>query len=241
MQLFITDFYIEKNLLYINEERVVNQIRKVLRWKEWYVFQVQKTNWEFVSRIKVSIVEFQKNMIICNVLETIKEKFNFSETWIIVSILNKYDKMNLLVQKLSEIWIPNIYFWKSDRSVINKINDNKYERFWKISLEAVEQSKWWVVPNIKVVANLEDVLSKNSLILLDMDWIDFGKISWSDLNNKKLLIWPEWWFSNKDIEYLHQFLYKKINIWKNIYRAETAWIIWWWLLKNMCWSNVKTS
>jgi RsmE family RNA methyltransferase len=233
MQLFITDFSIKNNLLYIEEERISNQIRKVLRWKNWYVFEVQKNNWEFVIRIEVSIINFQKDVIICDILKTTKKKNKFSELWIIISILNKYDKMNLLVQKLSELWISNIYFWKSDRSVITKINDNKYERFWKISLEAVEQSKWWIVPNIKIVDNLESILWNNSLILLDMDWVDFHQIDWSELNNKKLLIWPEWWFSDKDFEYLKQFFYKKINIWENIYRAETAWIIWWWLLKNM--------
>jgi RsmE family RNA methyltransferase len=237
MQLFITSFHIENNLLYIKEERVLNQIRKVLRWKAWYVFQVQNFDWKIIDRITVSLVEYQKNLIVCNVLEKISKEISASSTWIIISILNKYDKMNLIVQKLSEIWLPNIYFWNADRSVINTINDKKFERFSKISLEAVEQSKWWILPNIKIIPKLENIVWEKELLVLDIDWIPLSEINLNKIDNKKLLIWPEWWFSEKDYTYLQKFLYEKINIWQNVYRAETAWIIWWWLLK--IWLNNK--
>lgn len=233
MQLFITNFDIENNLVYIREERVFNQIRKILRWKPWYIFEVQNNIWKTTIRIKVKINEFQKNTIVCDVLSKTEKKNNHNNNGIIISLLNKYDKMNLLVQKLSEIWISNIYFWKSDRSIISNINENKYERFLKISLEAVEQSKWWYLPNIKFISKLEEILTEEELIILDMNWISFNRVDKSEIYNKKLLIWPEWWFSEKDFEYFDRFLFKKVNIWDNVYRAETAWIIWWWMMKNI--------
>ncbi|MBO4516461.1 RNA methyltransferase [bacterium] len=54
---------------------------------------------------------------------------------------NKRDKIELIVQKLSEIGIKHIYFWPSERSVIKEWNEKKAERLNKIAKEAIEQSR----------------------------------------------------------------------------------------------------
>jgi 16S rRNA (uracil1498-N3)-methyltransferase len=54
---------------------------------------------------------------------------------------NKWDKAEIIVQKLTEIGINHIVFWPSERSVIKETNKNKIERLEKISKEALEQSR----------------------------------------------------------------------------------------------------
>ena len=59
----------------------------------------------------------------------------------LIAMPNKREKSELIVQKLTEIGIQNIYFWPSERSVIRQWNEKKAERLDKISHEALEQSR----------------------------------------------------------------------------------------------------
>jgi RsmE family RNA methyltransferase len=54
---------------------------------------------------------------------------------------NKREKAELIVQKLTEIGVKNIYFRVSEHSIIRQRNEKKAERLDKISHEAVEQSR----------------------------------------------------------------------------------------------------
>jgi RsmE family RNA methyltransferase len=63
--------------------------------------------------------------------------------------------MELIVQKLTEIGLKKIYFIATERSQFKSIKDNKLERFYKIALEAAEQSWSWYMPEIKVLNNFE--------------------------------------------------------------------------------------
>ena len=59
----------------------------------------------------------------------------------LIAMPNKREKAELIVQKLTEIGVQNIYFWSSERSVIRQWNEKKSERLDKISHEALEQSR----------------------------------------------------------------------------------------------------
>ena len=59
----------------------------------------------------------------------------------IISMPNKRDKVELIVQKLTECGLDEILFWPSERSIIREWNPKKEERLYKIIKEAVEQSR----------------------------------------------------------------------------------------------------
>jgi 16S rRNA U1498 N3-methylase RsmE len=59
-----------------------------------------------------------------------------------IAMPNKRSKAELITQKLSELWINNIYFRPAERSIIKQTKDKKIERLIKISQEATEQSRW---------------------------------------------------------------------------------------------------
>ena len=59
----------------------------------------------------------------------------------LIAMPNKREKAELIVQKLTEIGVQNIYFWVSEHSIIRQRNEKKTERLDKISREAVEQSR----------------------------------------------------------------------------------------------------
>ena len=59
----------------------------------------------------------------------------------IIAMPNKWDKIELIVQKLTECGVDQLLFWASERSVIKEWNPKKEERLHKIIKEAVEQSR----------------------------------------------------------------------------------------------------
>ena len=59
------------------------------------------------------------------------EKINYKprNIWIATAILNKLDKMELISPKLTELGIENINSFRSKRSVVKNLNNNK---IWRI-------------------------------------------------------------------------------------------------------------
>jgi RsmE family RNA methyltransferase len=59
----------------------------------------------------------------------------------IIAMPNKRDKIELIIQKLTECGLNQIIFWPSERSILREWNPKKEERLHKIIEEAVEQSR----------------------------------------------------------------------------------------------------
>lgn len=218
MQLFISDEFSKnwKNVK-IQDTRIVNQIRKVLRWKTWYTFYLQNTNWT-IERMQVKILEIWKiiNWEIEKIQQAPEKK---CEKTIVQSILNKASKMELIVQKLAEIGIDKILFIKTSRSKFTELKWNKLERLDKIAIEATEQSFGWKIPKIEFIKSFEQIQWKK--FVLDFDGVHYKQAENSEIDC--LIIWPEWWFDEKDYENIWNF--EKINLWEKVLRAETAAII----------------
>ena len=241
MQLFITDFKLQNNKIIIENENNLHQIKNVLRLKIWDIFFVQNSWWKEIKRYKIEIENFWKTNLTWITLNTEISESSTNRVWMIVAIWNKRDKMELIVQKLSEIWVDQIVLRPSERSVIREVNNKKMERLNLISKEAVEQSRWRKLPEIKFVSDIENIVKNNQIIIFDkeIETLKNGKIEkWWSINFSNTdfplfwVVWPEGWLTEND--------YKKFgwnyivkNLWLTVLRMETACIVWAWLLKNL--------
>jgi len=226
MQLFITDDFkiLKNNSIEVWEKRVVDQLRKVLRAKQGYNFFLQNKTWYKIIRYSVQ-VEKITDKVLWNIVSTEEKNIDIdTQKWVIVGILNKFDKMELLVQKLTEIGIDNIYFVPMERSVFKQIKDNKLERFFKISLEATEQSRSWKMPDIQVLPSISGIEWTKAILNFDGEY--YKNIDLSDIDF--LVIWPEWWITEKDMKQIEA--KKTIKLWEKVLRAETAAIVWGFIL-----------
>jgi 16S rRNA (uracil1498-N3)-methyltransferase len=239
MQLFITDFKQNWNDIIIANPEILEQTRKVLRMKIWDKFFVQKEN----TRHEIQILDRDKTTITSKILTTIDNKSLTvnCELWIVVSMPNKRTKAELIVQKLAEIWINNIYFRPSERSVLKERNDKKLERLEKISQEAVEQSRWREIPKIEFIKDISTIIQNKKVIIFDKVDVNaenssptgklFCKTSWG-LWNFLWIIGPEGWLTPKDYEKFGKNS-EIISLWNTVLRMETASIIAWWIMKNL--------
>ncbi len=247
MQLFITNnFKFESNNIFINERRIYDQLKKVLRAKKWYIFYLQefkhcldKGNKGIkISRYKVEFLSYQDDLIKWHIIEVDEKIYNFQNVGIAIANLNKYDKMEDICQKLTQIGIENIYFFPARRSIIKEISENKLYRMKKIILEAAEQSWSWIVPNIFIIDKFEKLfeLDYNNFLIADFVNSDIVKCNFWQKNSIGI-IWPEWWFTDEE---RNNFIYnlknkdlKFIKLSNNIFRSETAAIVTGWLLKSI--------
>lgn len=257
MQLFITNqFSIENENITIKSERIIHQLSKVLRSKNWDIFYIQSN----YTRYQISIKNIQKNnltgLIIWEESLSIDWEYSKNITSMFVALPNNHKKTELIVQKLSEIWINNIYFRQAERSILKEISQKKIERLNTISLEAVEQSRWNYLPNIKVftrkgvkgfidkelkTSNSDkketEPYEKNFFIFFDKENKEAINIPTKNTeNNIYWIIWPEWWLTKNDYKLFKNIINTKSifskSLWDTILRTETASIIWWWYLKN---------
>lgn len=212
---------LEKNF-FIEEKDFINQILKVLRSKIWdkFIFFDWETQKDFIYEFK----EIWKNKIFFEKLEEMDKnsEINF-ELNLFSALPNKIEKIEFIVQKATEIWVSNFYFWKAKRSQKIFLNENKIERIKKIILEAVEQSWRNKIPSFKILEKVDfekltgkniffHTKNKNSKNLKDLEF--FEKIN--------IFTWPEWGFNEEEIEIFDKNNFERFYLWDRILRTETS-------------------
>ncbi len=220
-------FYFEniKDYFFIEDKNFINQVLKVLRSQLWdnFIFFDGKKHTDFVFEIS----EIQKNKIFFKKLEEIDKNSEIDfEINLFSSIPNKLEKIEFIVQKWTEVWVSNFYFFKSQRSQKIFLNENKVDRIKKIIQEAAEQSNRNKIPNFQIIEKIDfEKLKKEKNIFLhtkDENSIKLSEIkakSWEKIN---IFIGPEWWFSDEEIEIFQKNNFQKIFLWNRILRTETV-------------------
>jgi RsmE family RNA methyltransferase len=222
------------NIELFSVPELLSQLRKVLRIKKWDKICVQYSSKEWTTRYELSIQDWTDKDLSGEIISN--QIFFFSEKNVsmLIAMPNKREKAELIVQKLTELWVDNIYFRVSEHSIIRQRNDKKAERLDKISHEAVEQSRWIQLPKIKFLKSeneLKDFVDWKKVIIANMNWVPYWELAKIKNNDLWGVIWPEWWFSEKDLKLFDNA--KIIDLWDNVLRMETASIVLWWILKNM--------
>ena len=210
------------------------QLRKVLRIKKWDKICVQYSDKKWTTRYELSIQDWTDKDLTGEIISS--QTFSFPEKNIsmLIAMPNKREKAELIVQKLTEIWVKYIYFWVSEHSIIRQRNDKKADRLDKISHEAVEQSRWIQLPEIKFLNSeneLKDFVDWKNIIIANMNWLPYWELAKIKSNDLCGVIWPEGWFSPKDLILFDNA--KIVDLWENVLRMETASIVLWWLLRNI--------
>jgi len=148
--------------------------------------------------------------------------------------LPKSKKMDLIVQKCTELGIDQVIPMETKRSVV-KLKPSKakrrQKRWQKIAEEAAKQSGRAMIPKIgelKDFADLEEVIADYDLVLIpwedeDSDGLK-NKLQNLDLNPEKILlvIGPEGGFASEEVDKAKELGAKSVTLGPRILRTETA-------------------
>lgn len=225
MQLFITNNYsIHNTTLEILDARVFYQCTKVLRYKQGDRVTIQNEH----IRYTCSILWQTKHSIITQIDTTDykPESHHAIHSNLIVAMVNKRDKMELIAQKCAELWVSTLGIWKSKRSVISIISDNKLQRLQLIMLEAAEQSWNRSIPTISLYTTIDE-LDKTSYYAYQYSELSFQQLSsiYTKQEKRSIIIGPEWWFDPSELDYFQHHSFQTFCLGNSILRTETAAIL----------------
>ena len=139
----------------------VNHISNVLRMKKTDKIQIgnKETSENYIAEIK----EMKKNEIIAIKIEEIQENSESNVKIDLYQGLPKADKMELIIQKTTEIGIDKIIPIDMVRCVVkldSKEEKKKIERWQKIAEVAAKQSKRGKIPEIKNKIKIKELADK---------------------------------------------------------------------------------
>ncbi len=211
----------------------VKHITSVLRMKIGENIQVgnKQTGENYITQI----TEISAENVIANIVQKVEDTAESNVQIDLYQGLPKADKMELIIQKTTEIGVCRIIPVEMTRCVVKleeKEAKKKIERWQKIALSAAEQSKRDKIPMIENKINLKQIVNtindydcflvayeeetKNSLkqVLKAMEQKENYQIG--------ILIGPEGGIDSKEIALLKEKGATIVTLGKRILRCETA-------------------
>ena len=143
----------------------VNHIKNVLRCKVNEKLEISVIETE--ERFLAEILELNKENIICKVVEKIDADFESNVNLNIIQALPKADKMELIIQKCTELGVKEITPLELERCIVKisgKDVDKKLERWQTIAETAAKQCRRNIIPkinNLYNLKNIEEIIKKN--------------------------------------------------------------------------------
>ena len=212
----------------------MNHIKNVLRKK--IDDKINICNSDTQKNYECVIKNIEENKIVCKILDEVKSLAESNLNITIFQGLPKSDKMELIIQKATELGVKTIVPVITKRTVIklkDKDKQNKVDRWRKIAEVAAKQSGRDIIPTIENIINIADikfdefdkifVLYENEEKISIKDEIEQLKNDNKEELNIGIVIGPEGGFAESEIEQLR--LNQNVSVvtlGKRILRTETV-------------------
>ena len=228
-------FFVDKKNINIDnntciiEGEDVKHISKVLRCRIGEELEVcDNNNNEYICEI----TNIDKNQVELNILEKVDIQRESDLKIKVYQGLPKGPKMEMILQKLTEVGVDEIILVQTKRTVVkvdDKKEDKKLERWERIIYEAAKQSKRGKIPSLRGVLTFKEALA-------DMKENDFNiapyenektksikqAIKGVNINNIGIFVGPEGGFEETEIEAIEDIGGQSVSLGPRILRTETA-------------------
>jgi 16S rRNA (uracil1498-N3)-methyltransferase len=220
----------------------VNHIINVLRMKK--TDEVQICNQDTGDNYNAEIVNYSKNEVECKIISRINETTESNVHITLFQGIPKFEKMELIIQKNTEVGIKSIVPVIMERTVVKldeKIASKKLERWQKIAEIAAKQSMRDIIPQIGNITKLKDIDTTEFdavLVAYENEEHNMLKTELQKLERKiksnnsseqqyniAIVIGPEGGISEKELVMLAEKNAKFVSLGKRILRTETAGVV----------------
>ena len=235
----MSKFFIKQNQINYNNINIigedVNHIKNVLRMKE--NDNIKICNLDNAQNYLCKIEEINKEYIKTKIIDKIQSN---AEDTVYINIFQgipKSDKMELIIQKSTEIGVKEITPVQLERCVSKidkKSESKKIDRWQKIAEMAAKQSGRDIIPKVNNVIDLKNicnVISNYDIVLLAYENEENNSLK-NEIDNLKkninksikvgIIIGPEGGLEEKEVETLKQYGAKSITLGTRILRTETV-------------------
>ena len=214
----------------------VNHILNVLRMKK--DDEIQVCNQVTGENYKARIVQYSKNEIECKIEEKIGKSTESNVHITLFQGIPKFEKMELIIQKNTEVGVNNIVPVIMERTVVKldeKVASKKLDRWQKIAEIAAKQSMRDIIPNVKSIIKTKKIdVDRYDVVLVAYENEEHNMLKAElkklESQNKQeyniaIVIGPEGGISEKEIELLDEKNVKFVSLGKRILRTETAGLV----------------
>ncbi len=186
--------------------------------------------------VKVRIMKMDKDAVTGEMIEHVPPSTESNVRVWIAQSLPKADKMELIIQKGTELGAMRFTPFVSARTIVHydaKKETIRAERWQKIAKEAAEQAHRYHVPQVDRIHTWVELLELAQTA--DVAWIFFEKeeqmslrsairqaLAIPTLRNIMMIIGPEGGFSEHEIAQAQQAHIASVSLGKRILRTETA-------------------
>ena len=230
---FVKENQINSELITILDEDV-NHIKNVLRLNVGENLQI--CDIDSSKNYICEILELTAKSVTCKILEEIQSIAEGNVELHIFQGLPKADKMELIIQKGTELGVSEFVPVSFKRSIVKispKDEKKKIDRWNKISEVAAKQSKRYIIPKVRNVESIKNVCNeiKNYDIVLlayELEENNYIKNELLKIKNTKenykiaVIIGPEGGIEKEEVEVLENAGAKVISLGKRILRTETV-------------------
>lgn len=199
-----------------------------------------KTVMRMVDGEKIEVV-YNKEAYLCsledvttdikiNIVEKLNDSFNKNPEIVLAIPLVKEQKMDLILQKSTELGVFKIIPFIAERSIIKLKSEkepNKIERWQKICKEASEQSKRVDIPIVTSIKNLKDLVNFEGQKIVCSTKKDVNNIKMflqkqAYCDKLLIVIGPEGGLTNQEEEFLIKNGFSQVTLGQRIMRVETV-------------------
>ncbi|OFI07188.1 ribosomal RNA small subunit methyltransferase E [Clostridium acetireducens DSM 10703] len=233
------------NKFFINKENIienkafiegddVKHAYKVLRLKPGENVSINNCEGsEFLGKIE----EINKKQVVVKILEKLPINNESNIDIYLYQGLPKLNKMDLIVQKSTELGVKKITPIVTKRVVVKneKGEFKKVDRWNKIALESCKQCKRSIIPTINYPMDFQNIIEE----LKEVDIIVvpyenqtgygiknmFNELNKKDINKVAIIIGPEGGFEEEEIQILKNLEAYIVTLGPRIFRTETAGVI----------------
>lgn len=218
-----------ENKTCIIEGEDVKHISKVLRCRIGEELEIcDNDNNEYICEI----TNIDKSQVELNIVEVVDIKRESDLKIKVYQGLPKGPKMEMILQKLTEVGVDEIILVQTKRTVVkvdDKKEDKKIERWERIIYEVIKQSKRGKIPKLSGVLSFKEALA-------DMKENDFNiapyenertksikqAIKGVDIKNIGIFVGPEGGFEDTEIKAIEEIGGQSVSLGPRILRTETA-------------------
>ncbi len=231
-------FFVNSNQISNNQIEIINEdvnhIKNVLRLEVGE--QIKICDSEKIENYICEIRDISNKKITCKILEKVPSETEGNVELHIFQGLPKADKMELIIQKGTELgaskFIP-VSFKRSIVKLSGKDEIKKIERWQKIAEVASKQSMRDLIPEVGNIMNVKDICEKINdydlvLVAYELEENNYIKQELLKIKNKKenykiaIVIGPEGGIEMQEVQCLKDSGAKIISLGKRILRTETV-------------------
>ncbi|MBE6113925.1 MAG: 16S rRNA (uracil(1498)-N(3))-methyltransferase [Erysipelotrichaceae bacterium] len=223
MQQYYVDYTVNSKTVVFNKEQQ-HHLCRVLRVKENdQVYVVDESNTKYLVSLHL------EDTVYGEILESVPLQSELPVRTYIAQGLIKGDRWDYFIQKSVEFGASDIIPLQMKRNVVKveKDNEKKLQRWSKIALEAAEQSKRDIRPQVHPVMNLKELVQLPCDLKLiayekETDSVELSTLLKGEYSSVLLVVGPEGGFDPQEVEYLVENGFKCVGLGRRILRAESA-------------------